>query len=1054
MKKKFAKIWGIGLAVVLALSLLLAAAPVSAADPVINEWDEFAYPDTGEDGDWFWDAHIDAVGPIAEAIDGTLYAYAWVNADDDRSHDPGEDVLFKSDDVGRTWEETDYEEDLEDIPAGAIVDIACSSLDEDTLYVTDGNYVYKTDDAGDTWDYVAQASLETVLEGDITSIDVGYDDDDDPYVFMGSSDGSYGGSVYFVAESGYEVMWKDLEIWQVAGYDVYAVAASPEFADSGEVFAVVTNDAPYTAVLSNEKGTIGDWTEFAELVWNCVSVNSFGISDASRIGFPDDWEDTETLFVGVVSTGANGGDVYSVTDDGAIDRNVRPGEGGCVGDDTNIISLDVCGDTDEGSQLAGANDDTTVYYSSDGGWEWDPSEKDPTGENATYVLWVGDECGESAVAATSGCECAVSLTCISDEVEDVGESWNQISLIGTDVTCVLDIDHSPDYITGSETLFMVTMSSVVGCPETTSLFRYDGTFWDRVFCSTTYAADFPEPPVKIEMVQVSPDFLDTDTVFVANMGFDIFITEDVGCSWDRLSYPCEEINITSWAVIDEDTIYAGGDGVVYKTERHGSRPWDECELPTAAGWVRYFAFTSDAILASDDESQVFICEVDPDEDWEDQEFDLVGDCDEVLGGSNKTSVAFDPGYGVTDDEGENIIYAAAGEVIARCVIDWDEDWEDQEWDEIYDDVGSAWGMKVVGDTALYVGDEDAGMIRSLNPTEEDEEDVDFERVNEGLDSTDLSGLRQLSAGENGCTDSNVLWAVGDDGDCDEVWFYEDILATPVILASPSDGANLDVAKTDEVTLTWEALCEADEYEIDLYEYCAECPDEKLYVLEGYEFECDEDCVGCSGETCCLSLPVVDQDRDLEPGTTYYWQVRVLEGEPTVSKWSELWEFTTAMPAIPFFELCSPECGADDIIISPNFSWNSVSDATSYDVQLATNENFDPVLASGTPIANAWLGAPELDYSTTYYWRVRAVKDGVTSEWTTCIFTTVAEEVEVWVSPYTGEKFDSEEALLAHIDAWEAAHAPTTSPYIWVIIAIGALLVIAVLILIVRTRRVA
>jgi hypothetical protein len=1043
----------------------LVAAPVSAADPVIDEWDEFAYPDTGEDGDWFWDVDISVVGPMAEAIDGTLYAYVELLRDDCRlmKSDDVDDV----DDVGRTWEETDYADDL--TGEGAIVDIACSSLDEDTLYVTDGNYVYKTDDAGDAWDYVAQASLETALMGTcgipiigtpITCIDVDYDRNDDPIVFIGTKTVAgvlSNGSVFFIAEEEFPAEWVDLNLacYSTGDYDAYSVGCAPDFDTSKETFAVVSNGTE-THVIST-KGTTCDWDEFAELVWNCVSANSFGISAASRIGFPDDWEDTETLFVGVVSTGANGGDVYSVTDDGAIDRNVRPGTGGCVGDDTNIISLDVCGDTDEGSQLAGANDDTTVYYSSDGGWEWDPSDKDPTGENTTYVLWVGDECGESAVAATSGCECAVSLSCISDEVEDVGESWNQISLIGTDVTCVLDIGHSPGYITGSETLFMVTeCEDCCGRDGTTSLFRYDGTFWDRVFCSTTYAADFLATPVKIEMVQASPDFLDTDTVFVANTGFDIFMSQDIGCSWDRLSYPCEEITILALAVIDEDTIYAGGDGVVYQTDRHGSRPWDECELPTAAGWVRYFAFTSDAILASDDESQVFICEVDPDEDWEDQEFDLVGDCDEVLGGSNPTSVAFDPGYGVTDDEGENIIYAAAGDVIARCVIDWDDDMEDQEWDEIYDDVGDAWGMKVVGDTALYVGDKvtGGGMLRSLNPTEEDEDDVVFERVTEGLDSTDLKGLRQLTVGENGCPDSNVLWAVGDGGDCDEVWFYEDTLATPVILASPSDGANLDVAKTDEVTLEWEALCDAEEYEIDLYEYCAECPDDKLYVLDGYDFECDEDCVGCSGESCCLSLPVVDQERDLEPGTTYYWKVRVLEGEPTLSKWSELWEFTTAMPAIPFFELCSPECGANDIIITPPFSWNSVSDATSYDVQLATNGDFDPVLASGTPTVNAWLGAPELDYSTTYYWRVRAVKDSVTSEWTTCIFTTVAEEAEVWVSPYTGEKFYSEEALLAHINAWEAAHAPTTSPYIWVIIAVGALLVIAVLILIVRTRRVA
>ena len=79
----------------------------------------------------------------------------------------------------------------------------------------------------------------------------------------------------------------------------------------------------------------------------------------------------------------------------------------------DIFSLDVKGDTDEASLIAGAYcySNTNVYYSTDGGWSWDDSEKDPTGERLTYVLWIGDECGASAVAATTGCECAFSMSC-------------------------------------------------------------------------------------------------------------------------------------------------------------------------------------------------------------------------------------------------------------------------------------------------------------------------------------------------------------------------------------------------------------------------------------------------------------------------------------------------------------------------------------------------------------------------------------------------------------------------------------------------------------------
>jgi hypothetical protein len=508
----------------------------------------------------------------------------------------------------------------------------------------------------------------------------------------------------------------------------------------------------------------------------------------------------------------------------------------------------------------------------------------------------------------------------------------------------------------------------------------------------------------------------------------------------------------------------------------------------------YFAFNvADGvmtILVGDDEDQVFLCEVDPDEDWEDQEWHLVGDCQDELDGTWKTCVAFDPGYAVTDDPGENMIYAAADNEIIRCIIDWDEDWDDQDWVDIDNGCDGMnehelWGIKAVGDTVLYVGDlgelnnSGEGVWRSVNPTEEDEDDVIFElldtwddddQLENGLDCPLSSkGLRALTPGANGCPDSNVLWMIetglcGFDSDecypmgCN-VWFYEDTLATPVILATPADGAQIE--KTEEVTLTWEALCDAACYEIELYRYCEECPDDKqeydLYWLDcttddcrcncSYNcVECEEDCVGCSDETCCVFI-----NGTLDPGSTYYWKVRVCD--PVLSKWSEEQTFTTEMTAIDFWDLCSPECGGDDISIATNFSWDSVSDATSYEVQIATNEDFDPVLASGTPTTNAWLGAPELDYGTTYYWRVRVVKDGITSSWVTCIFTTMAEPAaEQFCCPQCGLCFDTQAELEAHWDAMHAPAPPSTPMYIWLIIGIGALLVIAVLILIVRTRR--
>ena len=79
--------------------------------------------------------------------------------------------------------------------------------------ITDGSHVYKSDDAGASFGAVADASLPA-LDGNelITSLDVGYDASDDPYLFLTTADtdaGDFGG-IYYLPEAAPGAEWTDL----------------------------------------------------------------------------------------------------------------------------------------------------------------------------------------------------------------------------------------------------------------------------------------------------------------------------------------------------------------------------------------------------------------------------------------------------------------------------------------------------------------------------------------------------------------------------------------------------------------------------------------------------------------------------------------------------------------------------------------------------------------------------------------------------------------------------------------------------------------------------
>jgi len=139
-------------------------------------------------------------------------------------------------------------------------------------------------------------------------------------------------------------------------------------------------------------------------------------------------------------------------------------------------------------------------------------------------------------------------------------------------------------------------------------------------------------------------------------------------------------------------------------------------------------------------------------------------------------------------------------------------------------------------------------------------------------------------------------------------------------------------------------------------------------------------------------------------------------------------------------------------VDPNlvgFAWAPITGATEYTVIVATDAALTKAV-SGTPakVTVPAYQATGLAYGTTYFWAVQATKP-TTSIQTMGTFTTMQKPVVAPTAPAATPGAPGAAPATIIVQPQPAE----TPAYIWAVIAIGAILVIAVIILIVRTRRV-
>jgi len=212
-------------------------------------------------------------------------------------------------------------------------------------------------------------------------------------------------------------------------------------------------------------------------------------------------------------------------------------------------------------------------------------------------------------------------------------------------------------------------------------------------------------------------------------------------------------------------------------------------------------------------------------------------------------------------------------------------------------------------------------------------------------------------------------AGANESDWSTVWSFttEQQPLTAVVLVSPANGAT-GVALNP--TLEWQSVATATGYEVEV-------STSSTFATTAF-----------SGTTTNLTQAL----SGLNYNTTYYWRVRALRGTEQ-GPWSAVWSFTTEQQPLTAVVLVSPANGATGVAINPTLQWQSVATATGYEVQVSTSNTFATTVFSGTT-ANLYQALSGLNYNTTYYWRVRAVRGTEQGPWSAVWSFTTTQQTTV------------------------------------------------------------
>ena len=204
------------------------------------------------------------------------------------------------------------------------------------------------------------------------------------------------------------------------------------------------------------------------------------------------------------------------------------------------------------------------------------------------------------------------------------------------------------------------------------------------------------------------------------------------------------------------------------------------------------------------------------------------------------------------------------------------------------------------------------------------------------------------------------------------------LSTPVLVSPPNNSLNLPLTPT----LVWNSVANATSYTY------------QVSTTSIFNNIVDSGTISSTQKTIASGK--------LTQAYTYFWRVCAKNSNET-SNWSTVWYFaTTAGPNAPL--LISPAHLSTNIPLTPTLTWTTVSGATTYLIQIASNSGFTTIVDSITSFTSERIvPSGKLSMSSIYYWRVRAYNNITYGPWSEVwSFTTAGlPAVPVLVSPPNG-----------------------------------------------------